>query len=92
MPNLISSSTIVLSSYSPINPYSAAENLKMHLENRSHRYDLPPILDANGTIANYNSCFRVDTSNLYKPYVIGLDHKVSKMQHSIVLVQDQLEF
>ena len=74
MPNLVNSSTIVITSYSPISLDGGPENLINNLDMQSHRWDLPPIIDAAETPADFNSCFRVDSSAIVGPYVLGLDH------------------
>ena len=75
---MVNKSTTVISSYSPKDTSSTADNLKFHLEHRSHKNDSPPIIDAKQT-ATYSSCFIVDTSTLTSPYVVGLDHSVTIM-------------
>ena len=83
MPNLVGSATVI-TSYSPIvdSTYGQAygpDNLTTHLDDRSHRWDMPPLIDAAGTIAPYNSCFRVDSNTITGSYVLGLDHGVEKI-------------
>ena len=43
-----------------------------------------------GKKADYNSCFKVDTSAFTGDYVFGLDHGYERMQNAVILVQDQL--
>ena len=93
-PNLVGSAT-VLTNYSPIvdTTYGktyGANNLITNLGNRSKYWDVSPFIDATGTGASYNSCFRVDTSYLTGPYVFGLDHGFEKIQNAVMLVQDVL--
>ena len=60
------------------------------MNNRSQRWNAPPLIDAAITMASYNSCFRVNTSTIAGPYVFGLDHGFEKIQNAVLLVQDQL--
>ena len=85
---MVNSSTIVVSSYSPISAAYSSTNLVMNLSNRSLRWDLPPLIDAWNT-ATYNSCFKVASSTFTGPYVIGLNHGRVIIQNSVLLVQDQ---
>ena len=87
---MVKSSTIVVSSYSPTSAVYSSTNLVTNLSNRSLRWDLPPLNDAN-TVASHNSCFKVDRSTFTGPYVIGLNHGRAIIQNLVLLVQDQLD-
>ena len=89
MQNLAGYATVI-SSYTPISADYGANNLITHLDNRSHRWDLPPLTDATGTTASFNSCFRVDSTTITGPYVLGLDHGFEKIQNAVLLVLDQV--
>ena len=91
----IAGSATVLTDYSPIVDSTfgqtyGANNLIENLNNRSHRWNMPPINHPLQDPASYNSCFRVDTSSFTVPYVFGLDHGFEKMQNAVLLVQDHL--
>jgi len=87
MPNKVGSATII-TSYNPISQDYGPQNLKNNLNNRTTRWDLPPLKDATGAVATTSSCFRVKKSEIIDSYVFGLDHGFSIIQNGALLVQD----
>ena len=89
MQNLAESATII-SSYTPISADYGPNNLLTHLDNRSNRWDLPPLTAVATPATDFNSCYRADSTTISGPYVLGLDHGSEIDQNAVLLVYDLL--
>ena len=88
MPNLVAKATIIAAYVSIAAAYDAT-NLITNLSSRTARWGIQPLIDAAGTSATFNSCFRVAKSSIPgQEYVFGLDHGYEKIQNSVLLVVD----
>jgi hypothetical protein len=89
MPNLVGSA-VIITSYTPsVSDVYGPENLTNNLGNRSQRWNYPPVIDAAGNTADFNSCYRVESSTITGPYILGLDHGVEIIQNAVLLVLDR---
>lgn len=61
--------TVKVSAPASISSKWSAENLIQNLEIRSSGFDLKPLLDASGTKASYDSCYKTNNVKL-----AALDH------------------
>ena len=90
MANLAGYATVI-TSYTPIvdSQYGQTygpENLITHLDNRSLKWDLPPLTAVATPATDFNSCYRVDSTTITDPYVLGLDHGFEINQNAALLV------
>ena len=88
MPNLIEFATVIIFHDELDDAEKGPENLTTNLENRTHKSDDNPRVDADGNEASYYSCYEIPVSKFSGSFVVGFDHGQVKFQHQVIMVQN----
>ena len=87
MPNQTENAEVI-TSYTASDTSFGPENLVTNLGNQCLRTITKPLADLSGTLADDNTCFTVQASEIPagEPYVVGLKHPKQIAQHAVNLV------
>ena len=76
--------------YEPVSPDLSVENLLSSFKTRSHKFDMPPIIDAFGTPSTtINSCYKVSNATIFAKddkYVLGFKLDRPYFVHAVVFL------